>query len=212
METTTKPRLGSLQDHLDCGDIIYNYAEDYAEPGYRLDGDGPIALGDWNDKYRYDRDTGERTLVDDTPSRLAAVLERCGWTIDWEDEYLVCDCGKAFRTTADSYSWKMYGVIGDGEYACGDCVHDDPETWIVDLLNNDRRADTLGLDLAALGFRQIPEDEYYENGWHPGQTDDPSEIGPRMTPEGHDRIWQIIGVGQFDVRFSMWVRPENYDG
>jgi hypothetical protein len=212
MNTTQKTRLGSLEDHLSCGDIIYNYAEDYADPGYSREGNGPIALGNWNDKTHYDPETQERTVIDDTPSRLAAVLERAGWTIDWDDEYLVCECGKAFRVQADSYSWTMYGFIGDGDYACGDCVQEDPEAFIQSYLNEDRMADTIGLDLESIGFVQVPEDTFYESGFHPGQNDNPSELGPRLTPDGYDRIWQINGTGQFDVRFSLWIRPEGYEG
>jgi hypothetical protein len=73
---------------------------------------------------------GMHITIDDTPARLLRVLERLSVKTEWSDVFLRCECGRGFRTQPDSYSWEMYGWIGDGDYMCGDClaaVHDESE-------------------------------------------------------------------------------------
>ena len=209
----TRERLGRIEDWLNSGQTITDSADHYSEPGYDLPEGKMVLFGNWWGESLSRK--GDPTYVkdDDPVIRVGKVLERCGHELEWLDEWWVCsECGGAVRNTSDSYSWRpYYHIFNECEPVCGDCIKADPSAYIEDLLNNDEDAVTFDLNLTALGFEQVPEDVWYENGWHPGQDDDPREIGPRMTPEGHDRIWLINSVGQFDMRFTMWTRPEGWE-
>lgn len=202
-----------MEDWLDDCDTITDYASAYSEPGYTLPEGKMVIFGSWWGQSLSRKEDPTYVKANDPVLRLATVLERSGHVLEWHDEWWTCgECGNAIRTTADSYSWTpSYVLLHECEVVCVECIAADPEEYVQHLLNNDSTADTFGTDLEALGFVQIPEDTFYESGWHPGQTDDPAEIGPRMTPEGHDRVWQINGVGQFDIRFTMWTRPDDYE-
>lgn len=187
-----------LRSYLDSGDI-HDVAEGYAEPGYADPPRGQVVMGDW---------TGSQWGIDrEHMGRLAGILERRGYGVEWLDEWYTCtECAKAFRNQPNSYSWKMYGaVLHECEPVCGDCLHANPE-WLADeIVNNYERADTLGIDWAAQGWEHQPD--RYENGWHPGQDDKPEAIAARV-PDTHDYLFTVDGVGQFDVRFSLWTRPK----
>lgn len=187
-----------LRSYLDNGDI-HDVAQGYAEPGYENPRRGDVFFADWN------RPEFNRYASTDM-SRLADILERRGYGVEWLDEWYTCQhCWRAFRGQPDSYSWKMYGaILNECEPICGDCLHANPE-WLADeIVNDPKRADTLGIDWAAHGWEHQPE--RFENGWHPGQDDRPEEIAGRV-PEGYDFLFSVDGVGQFDVRFSLWIRP-----
>ncbi len=168
-----------------------SWAEAYAEPGYSSEKPG-IFFANWNPRT-YDNPT----KADQTMPRLAAILEKMGAEIEWSDEWLQCDCGKAFRTSGDSYSWLMYGYIGDGDYACGDCVLEDPEDYLEERINNPKAANVL-VDLSKHGWTQ-------RDRWHPGQNDDPQAIAETI-PDHLDYIFEITGTGQWDISFAIYTR------
>lgn len=108
------------------------WASGYAEPGYPAC--EAVLLSNWNDESRYVKGPwrdglSKWVVLDDTASRLADSLSKLdGVEIDWCDEYAVCEeCDKAFRTTADSHSWTMYGAWNGDGYSCGDCIKNDPD-------------------------------------------------------------------------------------
>ena len=181
-----------LTDAFDMGEIT-DIADDYCEPGYTLpEGRKGVAFGDWNGK-RY---------------RLANILDRMGYEVEWLDEWTVCEhCNKAFRTQPDSYSWKMHGAFLEDacELICGDCLAENPEWITEELMNNPRRALTIdGIDLAADGWHMIPGDAW-RNGWY-GQEDKPEEVVAQYVPEGYDYIFVVDEVGQFECAWRMWLR------
>lgn len=209
------------------GDIITDVVTDYAEPGYRTS-NGVIVLGNFNDKrptygwqvrqldgtpYRTQPPLAKWMTI---PSRLARVLEAAGADLEWSDEWVRCgDCGRIFRTQPNSYSWTMNGAYSeDGcDYYCADCLVSDPESLIEEYVNDATRALTFDVDLSALGFEQ--ENGTYENGWHPGQEDNPTEILARIlkfAPEGTEVVFTIAEQSQFYLKFQAWVRtPESSD-
>src|SRR5262245_37954667 len=74
------------------------YASGYAEPGYH-DPDNGVLFANWNVFPRgFDR-----------------VLEQAGYAVEWSDEWSTCeDCGKAVRTSPNSYGWqRSYELIDD---------------------------------------------------------------------------------------------------
>lgn len=84
------------------------YATGYAEPGY-TDPKRGILFADWNV----------------FPRGLDTLLERAGYAIGWSDEWSVCECGKACRTSPDGHDWKPSyneSMIEHGEFLCLECA------------------------------------------------------------------------------------------
>lgn len=159
-----------------------------SEPGYD---DKLVALANWNN----------------ISSHVFDALESRGISCEWEDEWITCDnCGKAFRTSPDSYGWEMYGHIFDGFALCGDCI-DAPE-YLESLENKPRTALSCALyrkiDPSNHGYTLLQDG--YENGFHPGQTDDPKNILAALLktdPSGR-YIFVITDQGQFDIDFAVY--------
>ena len=175
------------------------WAPDYAEPGYAAGEDG-VYFANWNPRSFSPR---EDTVL----SRLGACLERDHVDMEWSDEWSTCgECGRAVRTSADSYSWVPYfKILNECELVCADCILEDPGDYEAYLVNDPDRADTFGVNWAERGWRKVKD---CETGWHPGQTDDPADIFERAS-----RLWDVIfvidAVGQFDTRWSVWIKdPE----
>jgi hypothetical protein len=163
----------------------------YAEPGYR-DPKKAILLADWN-------------RVSRTSSRW---LEAAGYALEWSDEWSECgDCYRAVRTQGDSYSWKRSYAILDGEICCADCVAKGPGAYLASLRGDAGKVHTLDtVNLAKHGYVKVSRD--FENGFHRGQDDSPNAIAAVLAGLGvEDFIFSLDGVGQFDVRFSLWLRP-----
>ena len=82
------------------------WAPGYAEPGYDQPKRG-VVMANWNH----------------LPKELDSILDRAGYTVEWSDEWTECsDCGKALRTSPDSYGWRpSYTVTSDGEVVCRVC-------------------------------------------------------------------------------------------
>lgn len=188
---------------------VEDWATEYAEPGYDAPKAG-ILFGNWNDKTQYDTTTRTFRTLDTRPSRFAKIAEAAGYTCEWYDEWATCDdCYKAVRTSPDSYGWRRsYAILErDSAFLCAECVKADPAAYLEELLDNPRRADTLDLDLAGFGFTKY--NGTYENGMHPGQTDDPTKITAdiRAAHGPVEIVFQIPAVGQFDIEFTAWYRP-----
>lgn len=170
------------------------YASGYAEPGY-ADPERGILFTNWNI----------------FPRGLDTILDRAGYAVEWSDEWSICECGKAIRTEADSYSWTpSYAIIGECSIVCHECLADDPNALIEEYLNDSDKALTPELfdaiDLRSAGFEPY-NDDAYENGFFPGQNDTPADIVKNLPPNVGDWIFVIDSVRQFDMRFSLWVRP-----
>lgn len=150
---------------------------------------------------------------DETMPRLSRLAERAGYTIEWEDEWLICECGKAFRTSGDCYGWTMYGAVYDGDYQCGDCILEDPEAYLESLEGDSSHAVTIDdLDLEEHGYKDINPEESFQNGWYGGQCANPGTMASSLREAGIERfIFRIDDVGQFDCRFSCFVHEDEYD-
>lgn len=161
------------------------FAPQYAEPGYT----NPrkcILFGNWN--YFAPKATD--------------LLEAYGYAIEWEDEWSTCSsCGNAFRTSPDSYGWQPSYFELDGELLCKECVP--MEEYLETLEDRPTHAVNDHIDPADYGYVKLEGD--FENGFHPGQNDNPREIYKRLHAAGHKRlIFNIDSVGQFDLQFSIW--------
>lgn len=205
----------------------YGDGETVTEVGIGYAGGDPCAVwvaGDWNDTTRYvdaDGDTPAHwETLDDTPSRLAAALERIGAEVEWLDEVHAChECGQCVRTEPNSYHWEPEYLIVDGTFLCGDCAREDAEALIAEHVNDHERAITsalLGdLDLTEYGFTRHPDGEHpdYCNGLHTGWNDNPATIADEIR-ERHgddvDVLFVITGVQQFGLQFEAYYRPEGW--
>ena len=180
------------------------FTEGYSEPGYS---GNEVALGNWNEVSVYNKETNSFDVKDNVMPRLAAILEKMGYSLEWSDEWAICNCcGKAVRTQADSYGWTASFTITDDGVTCHECI--DPEEYLVSLEGDHKRANTIDrIDPENYGY--VKQSDQYENGWYPGQNDNPSEIAKALREKGHERfLFGIDGVGQFDVRFSVYIHRE----
>lgn len=173
------------------------------EPGY----DNKPALADnWNDY----------------PHNFTDWLEKYfDIKILWPDEWsYCCECYKAIRTKPDSYQWQPYYLwVSDCDLVCIDCLKDDPQDAIEYYLNSTNRvmpADMIE-PIEKNGFTCLESENegcpIYETGFHPGQNDHPINIAKwieKNLPE-HDYLFVINENSQFYCRWSVWVRPKNYE-
>lgn len=168
--------------------VDLQYAPDYAEPGY--DCEKGVILGNWNDQ---------------TASRIGKLLEKLGFELEWEDEWITCsDCGNALRCQPDCYSWQMSGAILDGECLCLCCILSDPEPVLEYYRGNPDMAITFDIDFEALGYTRYHK-KGYRNEFLPDQDDNPHEIAKKLREQGiTDFVFKIDGCGQFDMAFSVW--------
>lgn len=175
----------------------------YSEPGY--DGEF-IATGNWNEITTYDKETNKFTTVDDTPRRLADVLEKLGFQIEWEDEWATCSiCNQLVRTQPDSYGWRRSYIEDNYDIVCCECVHEEPAQYLELFEGCSDKAWTVpGVNPEDFGYAQVAKE--FENGMYGGQTDDPKRIAKSLTEMGIKRfLFHITDVGQFDTHFRVLV-------
>ncbi len=198
--------------------IVHDYADEYGEPGYHSE--GMVILGDYwchcdkgPDK---DKEGSKLHGMEFHYPRLFAALEEQGHELEWYDEWITTHENsptKAYRTTADSYSWQSSILWCDGDFLTPD---DGIEAWIEETVNDPHRCISSAVwskqDIEAQGFR-----EYQcglENGWHPGQTDDPEVISKQIKKElgpDVDILYQLSENSQFYIGFCVFVRDQKED-
>ena len=138
---------------------------------------------------------------------LDSVCE-CGF----DDEYTACSsCSKAIGTNPEYFGWQMWGYYTDeGDVFCGDCTQDDPEQYFEDMKNKPRLVNEFVCHPENEGWTDL--ELSYENGLHSGQNDDPSlllGLRERLLPFA-DFVF-TGDAGQFDVSFTVWVKPEPWN-
>jgi hypothetical protein len=142
------------------------------------------------------------------PRGIDSILERYGFAIEWSDEWTTCsNCGKALRTSADGYEWQPAYSITDSEILCLECI--DPVEHLRQLEDNPHTANNIhSINPSDHGYVQIKDG--FENGFHPGQNDNPKAIYKQLRADGIKTpiLFNIDGVGQFDIGFSVWTRTE----
>ena len=200
------------------GDIEFT-ANDYAEPGYSSPKRKPILFANWNGrgksewkavpgKFDFRGKPQTRLVYDDmTMPNLAQWAEEHDFEIEWSDEWITCNsCYLAVRTQADSYSWRQYYWLNDGEIICGDCVKSQyAEEYLESLENNPSHACTFDIDFEAYGYIQV-NDHSFEHGMYGGQNADPKTIAKTLRMVGVTRfLFDIPRVGQFDIDFDLYV-------
>jgi hypothetical protein len=169
------------------------FAAEYAEPGYTNPESG-ILFANWNQCSR----------------RVQDLLETAGYSLEWEDEWTTCgECGRALQISPDSYSWlPSYVLVDECSIVCHDCA--DPESYLESIEDNPRKAVTPDIDPTEYGYVLL--DDSFENGFYPGQNDDPAKISKELHAKGYKHLlFKIDGKGQFDISFSVYHKPEEED-
>jgi hypothetical protein len=165
---------------------------DYAEPGYSMShGDRGILAADWN--Y--------------FPRDIRKILERAGYEIEWNDEWNACeDCGKAVRTSPDCYSYQpYYAILNDCKLYCLDCLN--REEYLESIEDNSSAACFRAINPAEHGYTLLSDPGQYENGFHPGQNDNPVKILAELQARGKEHIvFRIPETSQFYITFEVWQR------
>ena len=193
-----------------CEDGFHHidYAPGYSEPGYTC-GEKGVVFADWNTESKWNQETQKFVKTCDFMSRFGSVLESAGYELEWCDEWFTCgDCNLAVRSSGDSYGWQPHYHIFDGEVACGDCIQQDPVPYLEDIAGNPRKAVTFEINLEEHGYSNVLKD--FETGLYGGQADDPEKIAGVLTEAGvEDFVFSIDYVGQFDMRFSVYVKHDS---
>lgn len=152
----------------------------------------------------------------DLGGRLFKALERIGVECYWYDEYGNCyDCQKLLRTTHDSYHWQPGYVTCDDGLVCFDCIDTSDDSFLDEFkfVDNYEKCvpDKLAESLERLGWQ--PYNGTYENGWHPGQTDDPHVIFDKIKKESPELsvVFRLDEVSQFYIRFTAWTKNRSTD-
>ncbi len=185
----------SLQSEVDN----MGYASGYAEPGYNDPARG-ILFANWN-------------LF---PRGIDKILEYAGYAVEWSDEWHTCECGKAFRTSPDSYHWTMAGAWeGECDLVCHECLTDDPADYLKEITGDSSRCVSefmaRKINFEEEGYTRYSDSGEYETGFHPGQTDSPAKVVETLKARGIDSA-RILFVqseqSQFYVRWEVWLRDE----
>jgi len=223
MELSAESVRGILTRFTDEG-IVTDWCSEYGEPGYSHDDDATtpvVVLGSYwcrCGKVVHPADhprAGEPDLhtYETHRPRLWDRLAAQGVQFEWCDEWIVDhENDKAYRTEPDSYSWQpSYVMTEDCELLTPD---DDIDSWIEWAANDTGRcipsAVYTGSDVEAAGFTK--HNGQFENGWHPGQSDDPATIDAAIRGlygDDIDVVFALDSTGQFDIAFSAYWR---YDG
>lgn len=159
-------------------------------------------------------------LSGDWNNPLAAFIsdlwEWRGGEIEWCDGGTECDgCHGFVQTQADHHGWQPQFVdLSDGTTLCAGCLADDEEAQRAVLdgyTNNARVAMQRQFALEPHGFTEVRDRA--DTGLHEGQNDDPAVVIRKIRAAGcgGDVVFQIDAVGQFDARWSVWYRPEDFD-
>ncbi len=188
--------VGALQALCDVNNIQLEYCSHYGEPGYS-EPEKSILFANWNE----------------IPKQLQKRLETQGYALEWSDEWYVdYNNDKAYRTSPDSHGWQSSLMFSEatGDYLTPD---DNVSDWIAQCENNPHTAlpsRIAAADLEDAGYVQTSDT--YENGFYPGQNDEPVKIGAKLTEAGRDYVFQITDTGQFDVHFRVWIKQGDSNG
>jgi hypothetical protein len=178
----------------------------YANP--RNDAGKGVLVANWNE---FPRPSNKEFNWSTKGRKFQAILKSMGFHLEWMDQTSRCDhCYGAITEGPDYYGdTAHYAILKKCEFVCADCIRKDfVEEYLEGLENNPRTACHIsGINPSQYGYTMIRDE--YENGFHPGQTDNPKTIFNSLHERGFKRIlFKIDGSGQFDVRFSVWYKSD----
>ena len=129
--------------------------------------------------------------------------------VGYDDEHTFCSsCGGIIRLTpacyGDTGNYHQY----ECSIVCSGCVEKNAEEYLEDIVNNAGKANTIltAETLAKYGYVSLPD--LYETGFHHGQDDDPASAMEEARKKYGSVIISVVGVGQFDVSWQIYVKEE----
>jgi hypothetical protein len=184
------------------GDL--DWYDKYADP--REDSGKGILTANWN---QFPRQGNTEFNWSAKGRRFQRILESMGYQLEWSDQTDRCShCNGCIHTDAQYYGDKShYAVLGECDVVCEECIRKDfAEEYLEGLEGNDRSAVNIrGINPAKYGYTEVQCG--FENGFHPGQNDDPRQIKRELEARGYKGIlFEISDSGPFDVHFCAWCR------
>jgi hypothetical protein len=153
----------------------------YGEPGYTTPKNG-ILLANWND----------------VSAEFRHHLEHDGYELEWSDEWMVANNGKAYRTQPDCHHWESSIMYSNGDYLTPD---DDIEDWLeackagkAPLPSRFKKE-----QIEAAGYTCIAEG--LELGFFPGQDDNPYLLLQKYP----DAVFHKTEQSQFYIKLSVYI-------
>lgn len=143
--------------------------------------------------------------------RLFTALERIGVDCRYYDEVIQCsECYKTFECRPSHCGWQPSYIQDEEGYVCFDCLdtRDDQLLEDYEYIDNPNKAipDVLAKHLGTWGW--APHNGVFENGWHPGQTDDPTLIFDKIKEKEPNVsvVFRLDEVSQFYIKFTAWTK------
>jgi len=202
----------SLEEWAESSDLDW-----YGEYADGSDAGKGVLTADWNHFPRFEAGTWPRTPESEAAQefnwnrgrKFQDILEKMGYHLEWSDQTSRCEhCNGAITEGPDYYGDSAhYVVLGECDIVCARCIAEDfAQEYLEGLEDNPREAvNVRGVDPAAYGYTLISEPGQYENGMHPGQTDNLVAILKALHAQGKTGIvFRISDIGQFDVTFETW--------
>lgn len=158
--------------------------------------------------------------------RWEKAFEKLDVEIGWSDEYSRCDeCGNLIHTSPTHYGWEPDYILDNNGYICRTCIEnniDNLEEYFTDHIYEYNNGIGYKVNAIPSWATEYFKNEHwecwnedneslcnrYESGWHPGQNDDPKKVFKEIMEIDNDLkvIFVINDVGQFDVRWSVFVK------
>lgn len=182
----------------------FDFAPAYAEPGYS-DPEAGIVFGNWNPVCGFN--VPKETQRRDPVKKLARILEKLGFELEWEDEWDRCsDCGKAVRTQPDCYHWtSAFRILNDCELVCLECLSKDIPGYLESIEDNPQQACPPEFHPSEHGYTK--HNGTFETGFHPGQDANPKEILKALHAENKRHVvFRIDSKGQFDLDWEAYYK------
>jgi len=211
--------IGAIIERWHEEGIVTDYASEYGEPGYGDDDTTCVVLGDyWCSKNKGcdffpQGGTPDNNLhgIEVHHPLLWAQLEAQGVEFEWYDEWTIDhEADKAYRTSADSYSWTPSFVWTES----GDMltVDTDLDTWIEWAIEDPTKRPLLPrlhTEEVILNAGFTKHNGRFESGWYEGQNDNPAKVLEELREQhGEDieALFRLDSTGQFDVGWSAYWR------
>lgn len=159
----------------------------YGERGYTTE--NGVILFNWND----------------CSQRLVKYLESAGYACAWLDEWIICNNGKAWRTTSNGHGWQSsYTYTNDGDIITRE---DEASMWIEAVIDNPRKCLPYFIDVESDGFVKFEDEQ--ETGLHAGQDASPRDTYKRAKAVGYAYvIFKMVDSGMFDCTWQCYVKNE----
>ena len=202
----------------DNGD--YGNIDIYANLYTTKDENDILVIDDWDSVRKLekifneivkDEEDYEKRQEDEYDTSAVDYITEGNWT--FSDEGFMCDecCNWYFydnRNGACSYAnYKIY----DGWIECEDCIRDNPDNYLREIINNPEYANTIldNQQLRDLGFEKV-NDEPYDNGWYGwNKQDDPKKILSKAQAQNANAEYLFSirkTYNPWEIEWDLWKR------